>query len=69
MVDYKAEKRATATLTQSSQSYFQVNGNAIYLGSVGLSYTLNDTNGFYHCAVHDNVNCKYVFTYTADAEI
>jgi len=69
MVDYKAEKRATATLTQSSQSYFAVDGNAIYLGSVGLSYTLNDTNGFYHCAVHDNVNCKYVFTYTADAEL
>ena len=69
MVDYKTEKRAVATLTQSSQSYFQVYSNTIYLGSVGLSYTLNETNGFYHCGTHNNVNCKYVFTYTADAEL
>jgi len=69
MVDYKVEKRAAATLTQANQSYFSVWGNAIHLATVGQSFALNETNGFYHCAAHGGVNAKYIFTYTADAEL
>jgi len=69
MVDYKVEKRAAATLTQANQSYFTVWGNTIHLATVGQSFPLNETNGFYHCAAHGGVNAKYIFTYTADAEL
>ena len=69
MVDYKVEKRAAATLTQASQSYNQIDSNNIFLGNVGLTIALNETNGFHHCAIHGNVNAKYAFTYTADAEL
>tara|TARA_B110000977_G_C11009137_1_gene466959 strand:- start:304 stop:1398 length:1095 start_codon:yes stop_codon:yes gene_type:complete len=69
MVDYKVEKRAAATLTQASQSYNQIDSNNIFLGNVGLTIPCNETNGFHHCAIHGNVNAKYAFTYTADAEL
>ena len=69
-VAYKATKRATATLTQSSQTYSSIYNNTIYLGStLAATYTINDTNGFYHNAINNSNGTAYVFTYTATAEL
>ena len=69
VVHYKVDKRAAATLAQSGQSYRELENDTIYLGSVGQQYALNVVNGFAHDAIHDGANCKYIFTYTADAEL
>ena len=69
MVDYKAEKRAAATLAQSSKSVREMFQDTILLGSVGSQFALNNVNGFYHDAIHAGSNCKYAFTFTADAEL
>ena len=63
------EKRAAPTLAQSSASVREMFQNAILLGSVGSQFALNDVNGFYHNAIHAGSNCKYAFTFTADAEL
>jgi hypothetical protein len=67
--DYKVEKRAAATLAQSNQSVREVYNDAILLGSVGSQYALNTVNGFYHNAIHNGQNGKYLFTFTADSEL
>ena len=69
MVDYKSEKRAAPTLTQSSKSTRETHNDTIFLGSVGEQFAINNVNGFYHNAVHAGGNCKYAFTFTADAEL
>jgi len=69
MVDYKSEKRAAPTLAQSSKSTRETHNDTIFLGSVGEQFALNNVNGFYHDAVHAGGNCKYAFTFTADAEL
>jgi len=69
VTDYKSEKRAAPTLAQSSASVREMFQNAILLGSVGSQFALNDVNGFYHNAIHAGSNCKYAFTFTADAEL
>jgi len=69
MVDYKSEKRAAPTLAQSDKSTRETHNDTILLGSVGSQFALNNVNGFYHNAVHAGGNCKYAFTFTADAEL
>jgi len=69
MVDYKSEKRAAPTLAQSSKSTRETHNDTIFLGSVGEQFAINNVNGFYHNAVHAGGNCKYAFTFTADAEL
>ena len=69
VVHYKVDKRAAPTLAQSGQSYREVSGDTIYIGSHGQQYALNLVNGFAYDAIHNGSNCKYIFTYTADAEL
>ena len=69
VVHYKVDKRAAPTLAQSGQTYREVSGDTIYIGSVGQEYALNLVNGFAYDAIHNGSNCKYIFTYTADAEL
>ena len=69
MVDYKSEKRAAPTLAQSDKSTRETHNDTILLGSVGSQFALNNVNGFYHDAIHAGANCKYAFTFTADAEL
>jgi len=67
--DYKVEKRVAATLAQSGQSVREVYNDTIHLGVVGQQYAFNTVNGFFHNAIHNGQNGKYLFTFTADSEL